>query len=1047
MSAENKGVSPQTEHGADPNETGRRRNRKVFSGNGFARLIAALLLCCALSGFFAAAQAAVPVRAGEHADYTRLVFDFPHTTAYRVSTAPGKVTLALTTPENIVLPGTDTKLIDSFAQSRKGGVVTVSIGVPKGVSVKDYRLDEKIVLDIYAPKQKQKPEKTANNAPLDLVPAKPRAVTTPPMPPKPAPPPQSAKPQTPPEAQPQAAAEAKTEPGKTEPSPEVAKLAGAAGMNNSAIIVDEAPPPETGGVEGGTVGGTDAQAQTPAPPMEPTVITLSSLEPARLAVFKRFRTLWIVMDSETMGALTPETRGPEAGLLGNAKPLKFKGGMAFRYLLPPGRYLNVEKQGLTWRVNVTARPEQSSSDARFSVDFDKTSRRAKLMAEMKDAGSVMQVPDPEVGDTLDVVASGDPAARVDKTRHFADVTILPAAIGMVVQPLSDDIKVSRVDNFVFVTSPRGITASMDALSGPMAIKMNNTANEPDARLFDFPDWRQGGLPRLDHNVEMLLHQAAAAQTQDERTALLMKLALLYFANDFGQETLGVLHLIEQEDKNLPKNANFIALRGAAEALAGHYDDAIKDLSNPAIQNHPEVAMWIGYAAAATGRWHMAERNFPADNYLLLEYPPDIAVPFTIDMAESALRLGRMDTADKLLDSLDAMKSQVDPHYEAAINYLKGEAARQAGNDQLAVSLWTPVAMGLDRLYHTKASLALANLQLQNKTITLKQAIEDVDSLRFAWRGDGLEVQILHNLGKLKLQDRQFLSGLEDLKTAAKLSRDLHDDPQPIDDDITDALTDLFVNGRAKEIPPLQAVSIYNEFSGLLPQGETGAVAAINFADSLIGMDLLDKAEDLLNKQLDDGQVPADRVAAVGAKLAAVYLLDAQPQQAISALAKTARDKTDATLEEKRALLKARAQSKTGQTDAAIATLAGVSGPDAQRLKADVLWRAKRWDAAAKTIIALLPAPGSALDDQTAQLVVNAAVACKLAGDAGCIADLRKRYGEDMKPTALSSTFGVVTRTGESASLSDRGTILKIAGEVDMFKNFLDSYKAGADKTQ
>jgi hypothetical protein len=1073
--------------------------RRLQSSAAPLVMAAALLLAAGAS-----ARAAVSVRAGEHEGFTRLVFDFDHTTAYRVKNAEGRITLTFATPEKLSLPGTDEKLINGFHASRTGAEgLSLVIDVPKGVTTKDYRLDEKIVLDIYAPQAgapkaeapkavepaakatpKPAPAARAEDAPVSLVPEKPKAVLPRTAAAKAAP--ETAKPassspkpsesvpvttgtattartpeQTPKQMPEQAVAQPNTQAAQTATpaakEPGIAALAGAAGMNNSAIIVDQAPEnaaPYSAAARAAAhlavqqlSGKGDAQPQETQETQEataaPTVVTLSTLEPSRLAVFKRFRTLWIVMDSETAGALAPEVSGPEAGLMGAAKPLKFRGGMAYRYLLPPHRNISVEKQGLVWRVSLSARPAQPGTETHLTVDFDKSSNRARLMAQLEGSGNVMQVPDPEVGDTLDVIAAGDQSSRIDETRRFVDVAILPAAIGMVIRPLADDIKVNKIDDYVLISSPHGITATPGAVSGPMAISLHDTATRNDARLFDFPNWRQGGLMELDRNVQTLENKIAASQTQDERTTLLMKMALLYFANNFGQETLGVLRLIEQEDENLPKNANFIALRGAAETLAGHYDEAIADLSNPAIQNHPEIGMWIGYAAAATGRWHMAERDFPADNYLLLEYPPDIAVPFTIDMAESALRLGHLDTANKLLASLETLKQSVDSHYEAAIDYLKGEAARQAGNEKLAMALWTPVSLGLDRLYHAKATLALASLELQEKKITLKQAIDEIDNLRFAWRGDGLEVQILHSLGKLKVQDGQFLNGLQDMQTAANLSADLHDDPQPIYDDMTNALTDLFVNGRVKEISPLEAVSVYNAYGNRLPQGETGSIAALNFADSLIGMDLLDKAEALLEAQLESGLVPPEKTSALGGKLAAVYLLDGNPKQALAALDKTAQAPAAAEGAGKRALLKARAQSQLGQTDAAIASLAAVDTDAAKRLKADVLWHAKRWAPAAQAIEALLPAPGKTLDDAQAQLVVNAAVAYKLAGDAQGIASLRDKYASAMEATTLGSTFGVVTRNGGGSALSDRGTILKIAGEVDMFKGFLDSYKARA----
>jgi hypothetical protein len=354
-----------------------------------------------------------------------------------------------------------------------------------------------------------------------------------------------------------------------------------------------------------------------------------------------------------------------------------------------------------------------------------------------------------------------------------------------------------------------------------------------------------------------------------------------------------------------------------------------------------------------------------------------------------------------------------------------------------------VVKGLDRLYHTKASLTLTRLLLQQKKISLKNAIEQIDSLRFAWRGDGLEVETLRTLGALKVQDNQFLSGLHDMKDAADLADNILDDSTPIRDEMKSVFYDLFVGGQAGKIPALEAVAVYGEFSNLLPAGPAGATASLGFAEYLIRMDLLDKAEDLIEAQIGIG-LPEEKIAGAGEKLAAVYLLDKRPQQALEALKKTERGGADKTGEE-RSLLKARAQSQLNQTDAALGTLSAMTSKNSTRLKADVLWRAQKWDAAAAAIESLLPDAGTALDAESASLVVNAAVAWKLAGNADGLQGIKAKYDTVMAATKLASTFGVVTRNGGVSDLADHESMLKIAGEVDMFKGFLDSYKATAGK--
>ena len=976
----------------------------------------------------APAAAAVALRVGEHADYTRLVFDFNNLTAYTAEREGQSIVLNFESAAGVALPGQRFHLIDNIEASKPDpSALRVAIKMADGASAKDYRLNNKILVDVYAPAKKPAHPKVAEAKPVKPAEVTPKAPAKAAEKPVEKPPAEAAaKPAEKPAEKPAAETAA-----TTTPMPPAATAAMATAAATPGVIVDKMPQ-------------MPQMPQMPAEPVaaveqEPTRISISTVEPTRLAVFSRFDYLWLVLDSEAAGAVPPDVSGPEAGLLGSAKIVKFKGGTAYRYTLPPKHFLNVAKHSLTWEVLVTTSQHQTPSNTQVNVDYDEASKTAKLMTQLQDASNPLEIQDPASGDTIYVLATLSQDERIDQARQFPDVEILPAAIGMAVRPIADDVKVNRIENFVMVTSPRGIIATPGAIS---SIRSDaGVEGEDQTRLFDFPAWQQGGVTKLYRNRRLLEDKIAAANKPEERQDLLMKLALLYFANNFGHEALGVLTLIEQENEEMDKNPNFIALRGAASAMAGHYQEAIKDLSQPLLQQHPEVNMWIGYAAAASEQWRMATRSFPATNRLLLQYPDNISVPFTIYMAESALRLGHTESANTLLASLDAMSKNADSHYQAAIQYLKGEAARQAGKDDDAIKLWKPVAFGLDRLYHTKASLALANLRLQDKKISLKQAIDLVDSLRFAWRGDALEIQILQNLGALKVQNKQYLSGLEDMKTAIGLADEMLDDSQPIKDNMNHIFSDVFVGGQSKDIPPLEAVSIYTEFNSLMPQGQDGSTATLNFADSLISIDLLDKAEHLLEDQIKGGQLAAAKIPAIGAKLAAIYLLDNAPDKALTALQETGSD-GDAPVKAERDLLKARALSQLNRTDEAIALLSQIGSKDALHLKADVLWHAKKWSQAAAAIEELLPAGDKPLSEDDAQLVVNVAVAYKLAEDKPNLERIKAKYQPLMQNTKLSPTFGTITREASGSELQDRDSLLKITGEVDMFKGFLDNYKAG-----
>ncbi len=986
-------------------------------------LLAAMIFLSFPHVVFAAVSATpvtATVRVGEHADHTRLVFDFSKLTAYHANSETGQIVLSFDTPAQLTPPGGRTGLVQGMTvEAGDDGTKKVTISIPENAHFKTFRLLKKIVVDVFPGKE------TDKTAPSKPIAPKQSAQKTD----KPA-----AAPVAPLDIKPAVTAAPPEEKKKTEETPPVR----AAAAPTAPAPAKKVEPVTTAPMKPLATAAAPQEVSPSPAAQDVTRIVIAPIEATNIAVFTRFHTLWIVMDATSTGTILPDVNGPLKDVLGASKTLRFKNGIAFRYNIPPDQTISVLKHSLTWNIAIARTAEREPPAMDISIELDSESQTAHILAPVKGAGQVLSFQDPSIGDTLYVVPVSYPTEQNPEGRRFTDLEILPSISGLVVRPLRDGINVSSLQNEVLITAPAGLTATLARQKTHELSLESLTIHDDEKRLFDFPAWQQGGITRLYEN-KRAIEAAIAAALPEDQAALMMKLALLYFANNFGQETLGMLRLISERDPEIAKSPNFVALRGAAAAMAGHYDDALHDLSMPAIQQHPETSLWRGFAAAATEQWHMANRSFPKDDALLGKYPDNISIPFTIYMAESALRLGNNDAAEALLDSLNAGSPDMSPHYRAAMDYLKGETYRQRGKIEDARALWEPVANGLDRLYHAKASLALANLELQGKTITPEEALDRIDSLRFAWRGDGLEVQILHNLGLMQALNQDYLQSLQTMSAAAGLADSLFSDATPIRDDIRRIFTDIFIGPLAGKISPLEAISIYNEFSGLLPPGEDGTVAALHFADYLISMDLIDKAATILEEQLAAG-LSDKQTLETGVKLAAVYLLDGRPKQALSTLDRTTIADIPAAQAEERALLRARSQSQLNLTDAAVATLAPLTSRNAGKLRADVLWHARRWEAAADAMTALVPPSSQILDEESARLIINSAVGYKLAGNVAKLRELKNRYESAIEKSPLASTFGVVTRESGGDSLADRETILKIANEVDMFKGFLDNYK-------
>src|SRR5260370_32273855 len=102
---------------------------------------------------------------------------------------------------------------------------------------------------------------------------------------------------------------------------------------------------------------------------------------------------------------------------------------------------------------------------------------------------------------------------------------------------------------------------------------------------------------------------------------------------------------------------------------------------------------------------------------------------------------------------------------AAARFLSARALELAGEGEQARALLDKLADGEDRPTRARATLARTLADLENGGLTRGEAIERLDGLRFAWRGDDFEMSLLRRLREAKLNDGDERGGLEALHQA------------------------------------------------------------------------------------------------------------------------------------------------------------------------------------------------------------------------------------------------------------------------------------------
>jgi hypothetical protein len=532
----------------------------------------------------------------------------------------------------------------------------------------------------------------------------------------------------------------------------------------------------------------------------------------------------------------------------------------------------------------------------------------------------------------------------------------------------------------------------------------------------------------------------AAAPASYRSKPRLALARFYFANLYAPEAEGVLEAIQRDDPTLATDASVRLMIGAVHLMIGDEKSAVQELGHESLNNEPEALLWRASLSAELGDWKVAAHGFALSSNLLPRYPQELRDRFALQAAEAFLETAQPAEAQTMIQLV--LKSDPPTADKAMALYLDGKRALAEGDFNHAIDLWNEVGAMGDRPSRARALYARTMAELDAGKITRPEAIKELDRLRFAWRGDMFEFTLLRKLGELKLADGDQRGAFDVLREAGT---DFPDYPQSKDvlKELSDGLADVFLGKGVEDVPPLKALTLYDEFKDYAPVGERGDAIVRRLVDRLVSVDLLDRAAELLQDQVTHRLVGRDK-ARVATQLALIRLLDNDPADALKALDIDVGKDVPPELQRQRLQLRARDLAQLDRNDQALAILAADTSRDADRLRADIFWRTHNWSEAAKVFARLVPLPGAdgTLDKPSSQLVLNWASALTLAGDQAGLAKLRDTYGKAMAASSYADAFGIVAGdvTAAGAGDSDPRAIASRVAQVGELQSFMAGYK-------
>lgn len=957
----------------------------------------------------------VAVRSADHATYSRVVFDFRRHMPYQAALDGETLEVRFVRPVDIDFGRLAAKPLAAIANpsaATEDGATVIRFDVPAEARLRHFRDGTKIVLDALGSGHR------ADDALLPEEIAQLEALAEAVLVESQAPAPETT------EAEPPAAAEPVSDQAE---QPEPAELA-----KNDAPAEPEAEAPQPAPV-------TETSEPTPAPAGklvltakdEHGVATLSFAwdRLVAAAIFQRAGHLWIVFEEPAPIDARVITELP-GDRFRTAERVSHPRALVLHSLLRPGQFVDVARDATTWHVTVADSPAHPPKPLAITRQpaGDGTIR---LFVPVEEVGGRFALTDPAAGDRLVVVTVPGAAGFVDK-REFQEFTILATAQGVAVAPKADSVLVERFPEGVAINGAGGLALSENVPGD----RMNGAYGGPK-RYFDFAAWGQTENGPYSETKNGLLYALSMAPA-DDRNPARWDLARFYLAHGLASDARAVLSLMAEDDASLETNPDFLAIRGVANFRLRRFESARSDLDSPALESEPDIYLWRTAVAQALGDSESALAHYRRADGSLTAYSETERVPFQFAAAEAALAMDRLDIVKRELDYLDGYNLPLADI--SRINYLKGALERAHDKRSAALAHFDQAAESTSRRTAAESEYARVTYRLEADEITAEDAIDRLERLRFAWRGDAFELELLDRLGRLYVDKGDYRAGLYTLRQAAS-NFPKSATTRNIASAMAEIFATLFLAGEAEKLPAVQALALYYDFRELTPLGADGDTMIRRLSDRLVSVDLLDKAAELLDHQVNF-RLEGAAQAQIASKLAMVYLMDGKPEQAIATLRATRHGGLTTDVSRQRLLVEARALIELARYEEAEVLLEDESSEDAELLRADLYWGSKDWPRVAAHSAERLDGrwrDEAPLGVNERRQLIRHAIALSLMDDRDGLADLRGKFFVAMRDGQLGNAFDLIT-ADEVQSADKLTRLAESIASVDRLQSFMAAYR-------
>jgi hypothetical protein len=653
---------------------------------------------------------------------------------------------------------------------------------------------------------------------------------------------------------------------------------------------------------------------------------------------------------------------------------------------------------------------------------------------------IIEFHDPEIGDVIKVLPLRALNTRVTKIVETIDFNLVPTIQGIATILSSDEVQFILTNNALSII-PKHNSSPGTAEADTQQQKVGEIVSTE--RLVVNYSNDKSLLPILDkkldiidfnYNKSRLTFESSLAENSEQLFAKRFELAKFLFMHGFYHESLSALKLSKDTTaKEYNNNIQAQFLTAVCYTMTGFVQEA-KNLYSLLLQNAndiQEISLWNNYNEFLTENNHK-QLGLLNNLKLVNSYPHNIYWPMALAELDLSLLSSNLNTTELLLKNLRVEED----NFSNSLNYYKASYYRKQNKFDLAKQHLQELSLKVDDPFNmTRAEMDLTKLQLARKEITLKEAIARLDKLRFVWRGDKLEYDLLMLLANY------YRDNHETIKACRMYQYIRNSFPRGINNFyITSEMAKIFNDAFLpkdgnNEIDDFTAVSLFYEFKDMNPIGAKGDEVILMIAKRLIKLDLLDKAIDLLKHQVMYRLTGEKRVVNADF-LATILLMHKKPAAAIKILDETDKDNFKFDEHQYRRRLRARALIDLKKYNQALVHLKDDDSNDASILRKECLFRNRDWQ---QYIDVVEPSLSQIVDnkitDSMEQDIVRLGISYTMQNNLESLENLSKIL-DTINNNRLKNTIDLLLVNSNNINYADLDASLN----VNQMQMILDKYK-------